>query len=33
VFAVFAGVLVLGALVTYLFAIETKGKALEQLSP
>lgn len=33
VFAVFAGVLVLGALVTYRFAIETKGKALEQLSP
>jgi putative MFS transporter len=33
VFAVFAGVLVLGALITYLFAIETKGKALEQLSP
>jgi putative MFS transporter len=33
VFAVFAGVLVVGALVTYLFAIETKGKALEQLSP
>jgi putative MFS transporter len=33
VFAVFAAVLVLGALITYLFAIETKGKALEQLSP
>ena len=33
VFAVFAGVLVLGALVTYQFAIETKGKTLEQLSP
>lgn len=33
VFAVFAGVLVRGALITHLFAIETKGKTLEQLSP
>ena len=33
VFAVFAGVLIFGALITARFAIETKGKALEQLSP
>ncbi|WP_315836558.1 MFS transporter [Bradyrhizobium prioriisuperbiae] len=33
VFAIFAGVLVVGALVTSLFAIETKGRVLEQLSP
>lgn len=33
VFAAFAGVLVVGAMVTLLFAIETKGRALEELSP
>ncbi len=33
VFAVFAGVLVVGALVTLLFATETKGRVLEELSP
>ena len=33
VFAVFAAVLVIGALVTMFFAIETKGRALEELSP
>ncbi|WP_296582322.1 MFS transporter [Xanthobacter sp.] len=33
VFATFAGVLVVGALVTMLFAIETKGRVLEELSP
>ena len=33
VFAVFAGILVIGALTTYLFAIETKGRVLEELSP
>ena len=33
VFALFAGTLLLGALVTVLFATETKGRALEELSP
>ncbi len=33
VFAVFAGVLLIGSLVTALFAIETKGRVLEELSP
>lgn len=33
VFATFAGVLVVGALVTMFFAIETKGRVLEELSP
>lgn len=33
VFATFAGVLVVGALITMLFAIETKGRVLEELSP
>lgn len=33
VFAIFAAVLVLGALITAGFAIETKGKVLEELSP
>ena len=33
VFAAFAGILVVGALVTMLFAIETKGRVLEELSP
>ena len=33
VFAVFAAVLVIGALVTIFFAIETKGRVLEELSP
>jgi MFS transporter, putative metabolite:H+ symporter len=33
VFALFAGVLVIGAIVTALFAIETKGQVLEKLSP
>jgi putative MFS transporter len=33
VFAVFAAVAVTGGLVTFLFAIETKGKVLEDLSP
>lgn len=33
VFAVFAGVLAVGALVTALFAIETAGQPLETLSP
>ncbi|HST88873.1 MAG TPA: MFS transporter, partial [Ktedonobacterales bacterium] len=33
VFAVFAGILLIGAVLTYLFAIETKGKTLEQLAP
>jgi len=33
VFAVFAGVLLIGSLVTALFAIETKGRILEELSP
>jgi putative MFS transporter len=33
VFAVFAAVLVVGAIVTLLFATETKGRVLEELSP
>jgi hypothetical protein len=33
VFAVFACVLALGAVVTRLFAIETAGQSLEKLSP
>ena len=33
VFAAFAGILVVGALVTMVFAIETKGRVLEELSP
>src|SRR3974390_2162161 len=33
VFAVFAGVLLIGSLVTALFAIETRGRILEELSP
>ncbi|MFD1626276.1 MFS transporter [Azospirillum griseum] len=33
VFAAFAAVLLIGALVTTLFAIETKGRVLEELSP
>ncbi len=33
VFAVFAGVLFRRALVTMFFAIETKGRVLEELSP
>jgi putative MFS transporter len=33
VFVVFAGVLLIGALVTIFFAIETKGRVLEELSP
>lgn len=33
VFAIFAGFLFFGGLVTAFFAIETKGKALEELSP
>lgn len=33
VFAAFAGILIVGALVTMLFAIETKGRVLEELSP
>jgi putative MFS transporter len=33
VFTVFAGVLLVGAAVTALFAIETKGRVLEELSP
>ncbi|MEZ2127857.1 MULTISPECIES: MFS transporter [unclassified Sinorhizobium] len=33
VFAVFGGVLALGAVITWLFAIETAGKSLESLSP
>ena len=33
VFAVFAAVLVIGAIVTLLFATETKGRVLEELSP
>jgi len=33
VFATFALILILGALITLLFAIETKGRALEELSP
>lgn len=33
VFAVFAAILVLGAVITMLFAVETKDKVLEELSP
>jgi putative MFS transporter len=33
VFATFAVILIIGAIVTMLFAVETKGKALEELSP
>lgn len=33
VFATFAAILVIGAVVTMLFAVETKGKVLEELSP
>ncbi|EJW10197.1 Transporter, MFS superfamily [Rhodovulum sp. PH10] len=33
VFAAFAGVALIGGLITALFAIETKGKSLEELSP
>jgi len=33
VFATFAVILVIGAIVTMLFAVETKGKVLEELSP
>ena len=33
VFAVFAGVLLVGAVVTALVGIETKGRVLEELSP
>jgi putative MFS transporter len=33
VFAVFGGVLAVGAVVTWLFAVETAGKSLEALSP
>ena len=33
VFVVFTCVLLVGALVTALFAIETKGRILEELSP
>ncbi|UYK77478.1 MFS transporter [Xanthomonas sacchari] len=33
VFAAFAAVLLVGAVVTWRFALETKGKSLEQLSP
>ncbi|WP_290686820.1 MULTISPECIES: MFS transporter [unclassified Haematobacter] len=33
VFAIFAAVLVVGALITALFGIETKGRVLEELSP
>jgi putative MFS transporter len=33
VFAVFAAILLVGALVTALFAVETKGRVLEELSP
>ena len=33
VFATFAGVLLVGALVTTIFAVETKGRVLEELSP
>ena len=32
-FAAFAAVAIIGGLVTLLFAIETKGKVLEDLSP
>lgn len=33
VFAIFAAVLLVGALITCFFALETKGKSLEELSP
>jgi putative MFS transporter len=33
VFATFAAILIVGALITVLFAIETQGKVLEELSP
>ena len=33
VFAAFAAVALLGGLVTLMFAIETKGRVLEELSP
>jgi putative MFS transporter len=33
VFAVFAAVLLCGALITAVFAVETKGRTLEELSP
>lgn len=33
VFVIFAAILVVGAIVTALFAVETRGKALEELSP
>ena len=33
VFAAFAAILLVGALVTALFAVETKGRVLEELSP
>ncbi len=33
VFAAFAGVLLVGAVITLLFAVETKGRVLEELSP
>jgi putative MFS transporter len=33
VFMVFAAILLLGALVTAVFAVETKGRTLEELSP
>ncbi len=33
VFATFAVILIIGAIVTMLFAVETKGKVLEELSP
>ena len=33
VFAAFAAVAIIGGLVTLLFAIETKGRVLEDLSP
>jgi putative MFS transporter len=33
VFGAFAAVMLLGGLVTLLFAIETKGRVLEELSP
>ena len=33
VFAMFAGVLLVGALITAAFAVETKGRVLEELSP
>lgn len=33
VFAMFAGILLFGALITAIFAVETKGRVLEELSP